>query len=188
MLLLASQSPRRAELLRQLAVQFRQQGADIDESPLPGEPVQQQVLRLAIAKAEALVPQLQEGEDWVLGSDTLVAYEQEALAKPRDLQDFLAMMRRLSGAWHQVHTAVALCSRDAVKSVLVSTQVQFKSLTEQEMRAYWQSGEPQDKAGGYGIQGLAGKFVIQIQGSYSAVVGLPLYETAELLQSVGVDV
>ncbi|GAB3027403.1 Maf family protein [Bowmanella dokdonensis] len=181
MLILASASPRRAELLKQLQVPFRQVSVDLDESVKSGEEPRDYVVRLARAKAEA--GWRQEGHvDPVLGADTAVICQNRILGKPADENDFRRMLTLLSGATHQVMTAVALRNDRGLQHRLVLTDVSFKVLTRAEMDWYWQSGEPTDKAGGYGIQGLAGRFVTRIQGSYSAVVGLPLYETAELLR------
>ena len=179
---LASASPRRRELLSQLEVDFVVVQAPIDEAVLPGEAAADYVLRLA--KAKALAGFLAQPQPLpTLGADTIVVVDGEILGKPQDQADFLRMMRLLSGRCHQVYTAVALC-RDAVcepQAVTVATDVWFGPMTEAQMLAYWQSGEPADKAGGYGIQGLGGRFIEKIQGSYFAVVGLPLFETAALL-------
>lgn len=181
MLILASASPRRAELLTQLQVPFKQISVDLDESVKSGEEPRDYVVRLARAKAEA--GWRQAGHvDPVLGSDTAVVCQNKILGKPQDQADFKRMFALLSGAHHQVMTAVALRSDRGLQHRLVLTDVSFKVISPQEMDWYWQTGEPADKAGGYGIQGLAGRFVTRIQGSYSAVVGLPLYETAELLK------
>lgn len=184
---LASASPRRRELLAQLAVNFELVKADVDETQLPGEVATDYVLRLAISKARAgfnvraqtcaeVLP--------VLGADTIVVVDGEVLGKPVDQADFLRMMRLLSGRQHQVYTAIALVSSDKVWSDTVKTDVWFSEMTEAQMLDYWQSGEPADKAGGYGIQGLASRFIPKIAGSYFAVVGLPLFETDQLLQQL----
>ncbi|MBA6389732.1 septum formation inhibitor Maf [Colwellia sp. BRX10-3] len=184
-LILASQSPRRKELLQQLGYDFICLPADIDESVLPTETPEQYVARLALEKARAIAKQ--HGEDVVvLGSDTSVVFGQHILGKPESLTDCLATLKMLSGNSHQVITAIAAVKGERSSVVVVRTEVDFKVLTEQEIKHYWQTGEPQDKAGAYGIQGVAGQFVKQIRGSYSAVVGLPLYETAELLSAFGV--
>lgn len=183
MLYLASQSPRRAELLSQLQVPFQTLSSEVDESPLAAEDAYSYVKRLAIAKAQAGW-QLCQGELPVLGSDTSVVFEQQILGKPTDKSDCHRMLSLLSGKTHQVMTAIALVHNQGIEAQVVTTQVSFKVLTDSEIDWYWQTGEPQDKAGSYGIQGLAGQFVTQIQGSYSAVVGLPLYETSELLKKI----
>ena len=184
---LASASPRRRELLAQLAVNFELVKADVDETQHPGELATDYVLRLAISKASAgWIVQSNSGVTPlpVLGADTIVVVDCEVLGKPKDQQDFLRMMRLLSGRQHQVYTAIALVSGDKVLSDIVKTEVWFSSLSEAQMLDYWQSGEPADKAGGYGIQGLASRFIPKITGSYFAVVGLPLYETDQLLQQL----
>ena len=185
-LVLASQSPRRKELLQQLGYDFICLPADIDESVLLTETPEQYVARLALEKASAIA-QKQSANVVVLGSDTSVIFKQHILGKPESLTDCLAILTMLSGNSHQVVTAVAAVQGERSEVVLVSTEVDFKCLSEQEIRRYWQTGEPQDKAGAYGIQGIAGQFVKQIRGSYSAVVGLPLYETAQLLSTFGVQ-
>ncbi|WP_199774427.1 MULTISPECIES: Maf family protein [unclassified Pseudoalteromonas] len=177
---LASQSPRRRELLAQLGVEFEQFSVDADERPLAGESALALVERLARLKAETGVA-LGYHDRPVLGSDTVVVCDEQIMGKPHDFDDFAAMMRLLSGRSHEVLTAVALADTEHTSSVVVSTQVTFKTLSEAEIAAYWHSGEPYDKAGGYGIQGRAGAFVTHLSGSYFAVMGLPLYETQKLL-------
>lgn len=185
-LILASQSPRRKELLHQLGFTFNCAPANIDESVLAAETPEQYVARLALEKARIIARQLSD-DVVVLGSDTSVIYGQHILGKPESLQDCLAILKMLSGNTHQVLTAVAAVKGQRSEVVLVSTAVDFKTLTEHEIMRYWQTGEPQDKAGAYGIQGIGGQFVTKIRGSYSAVVGLPLYETAQLLSAFGVN-
>ena len=181
-LYLASGSPRRRELLTQIAVPFLTQIAPIDENALPGESPIAYVERLARAKAQAGLTALSDTADAVvLGADTAVVLDGRILGKPADRDDALATLSALSGRSHQVLTAVALISRERLESRVVTSQVTFRALSQAEIEAYWASGEPQDKAGCYGIQGLAAVFVSQLQGSYSAVVGLPLCETAALL-------
>ena len=181
-LYLASGSPRRRELLTQIAVPFLTQIAPIDENALPGESPIAYVERLARAKAQAGLAALAETADVVvLGADTAVVLDGRILGKPVDRDDALATLNALSGRSHQVLTAVALVSRERLESRVVTSQVTFRPLSQAEIEAYWASGEPQDKAGCYGIQGLAAVFVRQLLGSYSAVVGLPLCETAALL-------
>ncbi|WP_199878760.1 Maf family protein [Pseudoalteromonas sp. T1lg88] len=177
---LASQSPRRRDLLAQLGVEFEQFSVDADERPLAGESALALVERLARLKAETGVA-LGYHDRPVLGSDTVVVCGEQIMGKPHDFDDFAAMMRLLSGRSHEVLTAVALADTEHTSSVVVSTQVTFKTLSEAEIAAYWHSGEPYDKAGGYGIQGRAGAFVTHLSGSYFAVMGLPLYETQKLL-------
>lgn len=182
---LASASPRRRELLTQLGVHFELVKTDVDETQRPGEVATDYVLRLAISKARAGF-HAQHGVKPlpVLGADTIVVVDGEVLGKPIDQADFLRMMRLLSGRQHQVYTAIALVDGDKVRSDTVKTDVWFSTLTEAQMLAYWHSGEPADKAGGYGIQGLASRFIPKIAGSYFAVVGLPLFETDQLLQQL----
>ena len=184
-LVLASQSPRRKELLQQLGYSFSCLPADIDESVLPEEIPEHYVSRLAVAKAKIIAGQ-QDENVVVLGSDTSVVFNHHILGKPDSLKHCIEMLTMLSGQSHQVVTAVAAVKGGKSQVVVVTTDVDFKVLTEAEITRYWQTGEPQDKAGAYGIQGIAGQFVKQIRGSYSAVVGLPLYETAQLLAAFGV--
>lgn len=178
---LASASPRRRELLTQLGVEFQLIAANIDETPYTDEIPADYVQRLALAKAQAGLARLST-ELPTLGSDTIVVVQQQILGKPTDFADFQRMMAMLSGSVHQVMTAVALVDSQRSLSTLVQTEVHFRVLQPTEILHYWQSGEPLDKAGGYGIQGLAGRFVERINGSYSAVVGLPLCQTERLLQ------
>lgn len=189
MIVLASGSPRRAQLLQQIGIMFVQQVADIDESQKPGEKAEQLVLRLAKEKALKVAMQRQDHLP-VLGSDTIGLLQDDVLVKPRDVAHFTELMHKMSGQVHTVLTAVAVACWDKqtqrceVRNVLVTSAVTFKTLSDIEIADYWQSGEPMDKAGGYAIQGLGGKFVKHISGSYSAIVGLPLYETTQLLESV----
>ncbi|MGX5220747.1 Maf family protein [Pseudomonas segetis] len=186
-LYLASGSSRRRELLTQIGVPFITQVSSIDEAVLPDEQPGTYVERLARAKAQAVFESLDSPADAVvLGSDTAVVLDGKILGKPADRSEALATLQALSGREHQVLTAVALVARDKTKALVVTSQVTFRCISEAEAQAYWASGEPQDKAGSYGIQGLAAVFVSQLQGSYSAVVGLPLCETAELLAEFAV--
>lgn len=182
---LASASPRRRELLSQLGVEFELVRGDIDETQLPGEAATAYVLRLAQQKAAAgLAAQQTTAPLPTLGADTIVVVDGEVLGKPADQTDFLRMMQLLSNRQHQVYTAIALATPDQIWSNTVKTDVWFSEISPQQMLDYWHSGEPADKAGGYGIQGLAGCFIPKINGSYFAVVGLPLYETAQLLNKL----
>jgi septum formation protein len=183
-LILASQSPRRKELLAQLGYQFDCQPAGIDETAFLSESPYDYVKRIAVDKAQ-FIAKIANKDCVVLGSDTSVVIENNLLAKPTDLADCIAMLSLLSGKTHQVLTAIAVVNEKKCLSQVIETQVTFKELTEQEIIAYWHTGEPQDKAGSYGIQGIGGQFVSHIAGSYSAVVGLPLYQTAQLLAQVG---
>lgn len=187
-LILASQSPRRRELLAQLGYQFSVQASDIDETVEKTETAHNYVLRLAKQKALHIFNLLSETEQatsFVLGSDTSVVLDGKILGKPENEEDCFTTLSLLSNNQHQVLTAVALVSKNNVQAQVISTEVIFKVLTKAEISAYWLTGEPQDKAGSYGIQGIAGQFVKSINGSYSAVVGLPLYETAQLLAKAG---
>lgn len=179
-LYLASGSPRRQELLTQLGVSFARIIPGVEEQRHVQESAQQYVVRLAREKAQAGVA-LAEQDLPVLGADTIVIVNGEVLEKPRDTHHAAAMLRQLSGHTHQVMTAVALADRQRVLERLVVTDVTFKVLAEREIAAYIASGEPMDKAGAYGIQGVGGCFVRRINGSYYAVVGLPLVETGELI-------
>lgn len=181
---LASQSPRRAELLTQIGVQFRVVNANTDETPAFGEAPYALVERLAGQKAQAgfaASPGLP-----TLGADTLVICDGQIFGKPKDEDDALRMLTQLSGREHEVVTAVAVCNSESVERLLVHSFVHFIELSPAEIRAYWRSGEPQDKAGAYAIQGLGAIFVSAIRGSYSNIVGLPLYETAALLRQFGI--
>lgn len=185
-ILLASASPRRSALLRQIFMPHEIRIANIDESRLAGESPADYVTRLSRAKAERIWNRLN-GDDVrpVLGADTTVALGDEIFSKPRDRDDGIAMLQRLSGVTHQVYTAVALCHAGTTTHRLSVSQVSFKPLSLEECAIYWNSGEPADKAGGYAVQGLAASFITNINGSYSGVMGLPLAETSELLLSIG---
>lgn len=182
-LYLASASPRRRELLTQLGYRFEVLKLEVPEQRQSGEKPQDYVCRLARDKAlagAAIAPAALP----VLGADTIVVLGDRVLEKPSDLLDAKDMLEALSGRVHQVMTAVALASAGRCDVRLVTTNVAFRKLDEAEVEAYWQTGEPCDKAGAYGIQGIAGKFVSRIEGSYSAVVGLPLLETDLLIRSI----
>ncbi|MGE0486741.1 MAG: nucleoside triphosphate pyrophosphatase [Gammaproteobacteria bacterium] len=182
-LVLASRSPRRAELLRQLDVSFVVVAADIDESPLGGERSADYVARVAQAKATAV----HDDGVAILAADTCVCVDGEIFGKPRDREDAFRMLRTLSGRWHEVHTAVALrAPNHGITATVVTTRVEFAALDDALLEAYWATGEPADKAGAYGIQGVGGALVRRIEGSYSAVVGLPLVETRILLDGAAV--
>ena len=184
-LILASASPRRSELLTQLGVDFRVHPADIDESVLKGESPGDYVERMAHEKAEAVAGLYPEGDYAILAADTTVVIDGDVLGKPRDHLDGLAMLARLSGRTHEVITAICLAGAGEAASAQVTTRVQFASLSQAICEAYLATDEPWDKAGAYGIQGLAGAFVLRIDGSYSNVVGLPLHETWQLLVCEG---
>jgi len=184
--ILASKSPRRKELLAQLGFEFLAVSADIDESIQVGETPLHYVERLAIEKAQAIANLSNYQQASVIGSDTAVVINNEILGKPANQQASAEMLAKLSNTRHQVYTSIAVVTGEHVLSKVVVTHVDFKALSNEEINAYWQTGEPQDKAGSYGIQGLGGQFVKSIDGSYSSVVGLPLVETAELLTQCGV--
>ncbi|MDU9024082.1 Maf family protein [Pseudomonas corrugata] len=186
-LYLASGSPRRRELLTQIGVSFTAISADIDETPLNHETPSAYVERLARGKAEAgrrTLP-IDDG-GCVLGADTAVVLDGQILGKPLDQSEARSMLLSLSGRDHEVLTAIALLDGERCESRVVRSRVRFRPITEEEAAAYWASGEPRDKAGGYGIQGLGAVFVAGLEGSYSAVVGLPLCETAQLLEHFGI--
>ena len=177
---LASKAPRRQELLTQLEVEFSLVDVDVDETPLINENPAEYVQRLAIEKAKA--GSAKAGLELpVLGADTIVVIDNQILGKPRSQQEGIAMLTLLSQRCHQVMTSVAVVSAKGLVSDLIITDVTFRHISDAEKLQYWQTGEPCDKAGGYGIQGLGGKFVERINGSYYAVVGLPLMETERLL-------
>lgn len=180
-IILASASPRRRELLDQIGVTYRVQPADIDEKPLSGETAQAYVVRIAAAKSEQVWQQSLP----VLSADTSVVLNGMIMGKPVNKADGLSMLRQLSGATHKVYSAISLRA-DQHWQALSVTEVSFRVLTEHEIVAYWQTREPLDKAGAYAIQGRAGQFVKHIAGSFSGVVGLPLFETAELLSKAGI--
>jgi septum formation protein len=183
---LASASPRRSALLQQLGVPHRVRPLTIDESLHPGEAPTDYVRRLSIAKAQALQPALGHAE-LSLGADTCVALGNDVFGKPADEADCVRILMRLSGTTHAVHTAVTVCQGAQTRTALSTSEVEFRPLTSAECVAYWRSGEPRDKAGGYAIQGRAALFVRQIRGSYTGIVGLPLFETAQLLAAAGID-
>lgn len=185
-LILASASPRRSELLEQIGVSFTVQPANIDETPRPAEAPGDYVERLAREKALAIAVNAPGKK--VLGSDTSVVLEGGILGKPATEAEACAMLGQLSGRSHQVMTAIALAENNVCQSLLVVVEVTFRALLDDEIAAYVATGEPMDKAGSYGIQGLGGIFVKELKGSYSAVVGLPLQETASLLANVGCPV
>jgi septum formation protein len=183
---LASASPRRSALLDQIGVAHRVQPVDVDETARTGEAPEQYVRRLAVLKAETLwqklaAPQRQP----VLGADTAVVLDAQILGKPRDENDCLRMLGLLSARTHQVFTAVALRASDGCQSRVNVSDVTFRKLADEEIRRYWRSGEPADKAGAYAVQGRAALFIERIAGSYSGIMGLPLFETGELLTAIG---
>lgn len=182
-IVLASASPRRRELLQQLGVPHVVLTVDVDETPFPGESAQQLVTRLALAKAQEGARRDSASRP-VLGSDTAVVVDGMVYGKPVDRADGLSMLAALSGRTHQVITAVALVNGTHVSQASSCTDVTMRDITAAEAAAYWETGEPQGKAGGYAIQGRGALFIAHISGSYSGVMGLPLYETAQLLQAL----
>ncbi len=187
-IILASRSPRRIALLKQIGIECSVMPADIDENPLLGEHPCDYVQRLAIEKAKTIYEtcRLALPEQLVLAADTTVAIHDEILGKPIDDAEAIAMLKKLSGATHLVHTAVAVCGYNRTLCMLNTTQVDMMPLTDEIIADYIASGEHQDKAGSYGIQGLAGTWIQRIEGSYTCVMGLPLYEAAQLLHQIKV--
>lgn len=182
---LASSSPRRQDILRALRLNFTVKGVDLDEDRLDGESAEAMVVRLAAAKAVAA--QAKDGQV-VIGSDTAVVLGEQVFGKPRNQEHAIEMLLTLSGRVHRVLSGVAVLSSAGLQTALSETDVRFRAIDRDEALQYWQSGEPRDKAGGYGIQGLGGVFVESITGSYSGVIGLPVFETVRLLQAAGIDV
>ncbi len=194
---LASKSPRRRHLLHQIGVNFevltfrageRGEDADVDETPIDGEAVEHYVERLALAKAEAGTRRIRWRKIpvWpVLAADTTLELDGEIIGKPRDAADARAILQRLSGRQHRVLTAVAMSDGERTRSRLSVSEVRFRALSAHEIRRYVASGEPMDKAGAYGIQGHAAIFIEEIRGSYSGIMGLPLFDTAALLEIFG---
>lgn len=197
---LASRSPRRRELLRQIGVRFellafrggeRGEDADVDETPFPDESVERYVERIALSKAEAgfrrqrwrHLPNLP-----VLAADTTLELNGQIIGKPESAADAQAILERLSGREHRVLTAIAMSDGERTRSALSISQVRFRKLEAGEIRSYVATGEPMDKAGAYGIQGRAAVFIEDIHGSYSGIMGLPLFETAQLLDTFGYPV
>jgi septum formation protein len=184
---LASGSPRRRELLRQIGVSFRVIGAELDESARSGESAAAYVSRLAEAKAAV---GWETSRDHcaapVLAADTAVVLDGEILGKPADMKAAMAMLLKLSGRAHEVLTAIALRTAAGLELKVSRSLVSFRTVDPGEARAYWDTGEPRDKAGAYAIQGYAAVFIADLKGSYSGVMGLPLFETAELLKAAGV--
>jgi septum formation protein len=184
MLRLASASPRRSQLLGQIGVAHRVAPAEVDETRQPGEPPCRYVERLAREKA---MKAYGTGTEPVLAADTTVALADELYGKPADRADAVRMLQALSGQTHTVHTAVALAHAGGLELARSDTMVSFRQLTVEECERYWDSGEPAGKAGAYAVQGYAAVFIARIEGSYSGVMGLPLYETAGLLAAAGLS-
>jgi septum formation protein len=196
---LASRSPRRRELLKQIGIDFEmlllrsdpRRGVDVDETPRPGEPPLDYAVRIARLKAEvgvraAAMRSLRPKP--VLAADTTVVLGDAIIGKPQDRDDAVRILSALSGREHEVISVVAMANRDLVEHRVSASRVWFRTLSEEEVRRYADTGEPLDKAGAYGIQGRAGVFVTRIEGSYSGIMGLPLAETSDLLHKFGVAV
>jgi len=184
-LILASASPRRLALLQQLGYAPEVLATDVDETPRPGETPTALAQRLAHSKALAAAQT--NPEAIILAADTVVALGDRTFGKPGNFAEAMQMYAALGGLWHQVHTAVAVLHRDQVALRLCSSAVRLRPLASTEMRAYWDTGEPVDKAGAYAIQGIGAVFVSGLQGSYSGVMGLPLFETTEMLAACGLS-
>lgn len=190
MIFLASTSPRRAQLLRQIAVEFQPLPVDTDESAFPNESPDAYVARMAQTKAIAGREIVQQKNDAavVLAADTIITIDGKIIGKPLDHEHCFSILKMLSGREHEVLSAIAVAFKDDVLTRLTTNKVRFKTLSDQEIEQYCESGEPFDKAGGYAIQGRGAIFVQHLSGSYSSVMGLPLYETAELLKQLGLSV
>jgi len=185
---LASLSPRRQELLQQVGIHYELLPVNVDETPVAGEKAAGYAQRLALAKAQAGWSSLAGKKPLpVLGADTVVVANGTIMGKPRDRQQATDMLQALSGHTHEVLTAVALVAERSLVRLNIS-RVTFRVLSLSECEAYWDTGEPADKAGAYAIQGLGAVFIARLEGSYSGVMGLPLFETAELLQESGIRI
>ncbi|GAA0399690.1 Maf family protein [Cocleimonas flava] len=182
-IILASASPRRAELLDQVGITYDIQSVDIDESVRPNESAEDLVQRLAIEKSLAVA----NADKPVLGSDTLGLINDHILVKPTDLDHSIKMLSDMSGNWHEILSAVAISYNGNTHVKLNRNRVLFREITQDEMIRYWKTGEPQDKAGSYAIQGIAAMFIQRIEGSYSGIMGLPLFETMQLLNDLGIS-
>ena len=187
-LILASASPRRAEILQQIGVDFQIEPADIDETPMLQESPADYVKRMAQQKAQHVIDSITGSSSVVLGADTSVVLGYKIYGKPKNQQEAMAMLAALSGKTHQVLTAVAMGNKQRCLLKFSTTDVKFRELDPKECLDYWNTGEPADKAGGYAIQGLGAVFVEKISGSFSGVVGLPIKQTAQLLQTFNVPI
>ena len=195
---LASKSPRRRELLKQIGVHYEllmmrelSPRVDVDEVPLRDESAHAYVQRIVMLKAAVAAKAMRERRlplRPILTADTTVTMDGDVLGKPVDRDDAVRMLKRLAGESHQVLTAVAVVADGEVKHVLSTSFVAFAPLSDEEIKRYVDSGEPMDKAGGYAVQGLAAKYIAKLSGSYSGVMGLPLYETATLLRQCGIHI
>jgi septum formation protein len=188
-IILGSASPRRRALLRQIGIACEVQTADIDERVHDDEAPAEYVLRLAIAKAKKVASELVQGTSLpVLAADTAVVVDGRILGKPANRSDAVSQLQQLSGREHEVLTGVALAFDNTMETRLSVSHVRFRQMDRSEIAAYWDTGEPVDKAGSYAVQGIAAVFIEEIRGSYSGIMGLPLYETAQLLRSVGHEI
>ena len=183
---LASASPRRREILAAIGVAHTYAGVGIDETPTAGEPPPELALRLALGKARAALAE--RGEPVILGADTVVSLDGELFGKPASEEEAMYMLSRLSGRVHAVHTAVAVLAGGRELTAVSASDVRFREIAPGEARAYWATGEPEGKAGAYAIQGRGGVFVEELSGSYTGVMGLPVFETAALLARAGIEV
>ena len=184
-IILASSSPRRESILRGIGIQFIKCPAHIDESVLPGEKADRYVRRMAEAKAKKIAnPQKNKP---VLGADTIALIDDTILGKPKNLEQALRYIALLSDRTHSVLTSVALVHRDRCKSIVARAEVTFRKISKREAILYWETGEPKDKAGGYGIQGVGGIFIDRIEGGHGTVIGLPVLETEKLLRLFNVE-
>jgi len=184
-IILASSSPRRESILRGIGIQFIKCPAHIDESVLPGEKADRYVRRMAEAKAKKIAnPQKNKP---VLGADTIALIDDTILGKPKNREQALRYIALLSDRTHSVLTSVALVHRDRCKSIVARAEVTFRKISKREAILYWETGEPKDKAGGYGIQGVGGIFIDRIEGGHGTVIGLPVLETEKLLRLFNVE-
>ncbi len=187
MIILASQSPRRHELMKLTGLPFTVRVADIDETMDPALPVQQEVTRVSRMKAQAIASGASP-DDIVIAADTIVVIDGRELGKPRSEEEARSMLRLLSGRTHEVVTVLSVCKGSRIESEAVVTKVTFRALSDLEIRAYIQTGEPMDKAGSYGIQGYGAMFVRCIEGDYFSVMGLPLCPLCRMLRAFGVRI
>ena len=187
MIILASQSPRRQELLKLTGLPFAIRIADVDETMDKSLPVQQEVTRVSRMKAQAIASGASP-DDIVIAADTIVVIDGRELGKPHSEEEALAMLRLLSGRTHEVVTVLSVCKGSRIESEAVVTKVTFRALSDPEIRAYIRTGEPMDKAGSYGIQGYGAMFVSHLEGDYFSVMGLPLCPLCRMLRGFGVRI
>lgn len=187
MIILASQSPRRQELMKLTGLPFTVRVADVDETMDKSLPVQQEVTRVSRLKAQTIAAGAA-ADDIVIAADTIVVIDGRELGKPRSEQEALDMLRLLSGRTHEVVTVLSVCKGPRIESEAVVTKVTFRTLCDEELRAYIKTGEPMDKAGSYGIQGYGAMFVSHLEGDYFSVMGLPLCPLCRMLRAFGVSI